>query len=115
MLFYEQPAIDLIIPDHDVQAGDVFGLDAMLMNPGPQVEVRVFILLEIYGAFYFWPSFSLETDFMTRILPENSNEMMTVLPEFEWPPAGSGEATCWGALLDSSGLLGYDTEHFTWH
>ncbi|MBN1355868.1 hypothetical protein JXA40_06305 [bacterium] len=116
VLRYEQPAIDITLSDLDLLAGDFCEVNAVLMNPGSEIDVSVFVILEAYGLFFFYPSFATDTDFMERTLPENSFETMTVLPEFAWPSgAGSGEATFWGALLDNTGLLGYDTEYFTWN
>jgi hypothetical protein len=114
VLCYKNPAIDIQLSDQELVPGDTFGLDALLMNPGPAIQVNVFVILEVYGYFYFWPSFSETADFMSFDLTENSDTNVEILPEFVWPPAGTGEAMIWGAVLDSTGLLGYDTEAFSW-
>ncbi len=51
--------IDLEMPSQHYRSGDTFWLDAELSNPGdPIPQVIVFIVLEVAGQYYFWPSWS---------------------------------------------------------
>jgi len=113
VLKYENPAIDMQLENAEVSGGDQFSCAFELLNPGPEIDLSVFVLLEAYGSFFYWPSWGADVDFQMMTLDADSYET-TVLFEFAWPSAGSGMATFWGALVDGADLIAYDTELFTW-
>nr|HPQ42345.1 carboxypeptidase-like regulatory domain-containing protein [bacterium] len=87
--------IALRMPRRWVDPGEVFGLTMTVDNDGPLLtDLPVFLLLDIQGAIYFWPSWSLWSppeatglDFMAASLPEAASEIV-ILPEFIWPQLG---------------------------
>ncbi len=114
ILRYEEPAIDLQFAESHLQAGTDFNLSMELQNPGTAAAVDVFVLLEAYGAFYFWPSWGTTADFESRSL--NSSSFVTeALFDFTWPAGtGMGEAKFWGAFVENGNLTAYDIEEFDW-
>jgi len=87
--------IKLKMPRRWVDPGELFGLNISIINDGPDLEnLPVFLILDIQGALYFWPSWSLWNskqqtglDYdLTTISAGNSS--ITILPEFIWPKLG---------------------------
>ena len=98
--------------DYEVPMGDPFSLYGMVYNPGSSLEAQRWVLLEIQGAFFFWPTWSADPVFATRTLPSGfSSENFLNFPEW---PEGLGEWTginWWFAHLNMANteLLGeYD-------
>lgn len=84
------------------EAGDTCILSLMLRNPGPTDTVDEFLILDVFGEYWFWPSFEQDLDFRTKTIPQGFEEFETVL-EFVWP-SGAGAADgiiFWAACLDS--------------
>jgi hypothetical protein len=105
-------ATDLVHP------GDMFWVKGYLENKsGPLRQVPTFFMLEIYGVFYFWPSWatydppeSTGIDFRFEDVPHGSR-IIEVMPEFIWPDTGQaslGGMVFYGAMLtqDMSAILG---------
>ncbi|MGB3976409.1 MAG: hypothetical protein WBM02_00115 [bacterium] len=90
--------------------GDEFYVTGYLDNPGdPLSEVPTFFILEVYGKFWFWPSWAYfdypeyaEIDFNLIDVPFGTTEIV-VIPLFEWPDTGSDIVTglgFYGAMLN---------------
>lgn len=79
------------MPSHDFGPGDTCSCDVTLCNPDPvKYEVMpVFVLLDIYGAYFFAPSFSPYDHYTLDIF--YGQTMISVLPAFPWP-TGTGDA-----------------------
>ena len=114
---YLKIARDVLAGDHHFEPGEQFILDLFLMNGGPSIVVDVYVILDVYGLFYFWPSWEQVPDSVSTHLHSGQVEEWTILG-FAWPEgAGSGEAVIWGAM---TALGSYDplTEpdriQFTW-
>ncbi|MBN1356290.1 M6 family metalloprotease domain-containing protein [bacterium] len=107
------PGIDIDLNSQMYHAGDEFKLTLKIDNPGSQVTADVYVLLDVYGQyFYFWPTWGESLNFDTRDLP-TGYESTEILMQFDWPSgAGAGSnIRFWAALLDhtTSQLLGnYD-------
>ncbi len=115
ILRYKSPAIDMLTGINPVTGGDLFEVAANIQNPGASRELQVLMLLDAYGTFFFWPAWSSDVSFETRVLPENTDQEEQLF-SFTWPSgAGTGTATFWGALMDGSELLAYDRETFNWN
>ncbi|MBN1356264.1 hypothetical protein JXA40_08385, partial [bacterium] len=85
---------------------DHFLLTACIENPGEPVDVFEYILLDVYGNYWFWPSWSVEPDYRSRTIPSQAAGEETIL-DFWWP-AGVGSAEgllFWGAVLDSEFMM----------
>ncbi len=74
------------------RGGDTFILSADACNNGDSdLEVDAFMLLEVYGYYWFWPSWSVDMDYSTITIPPCDCLEMTIL-EFTWPQdAGSAD------------------------
>ncbi len=116
ILVYEDPDLDLTLTDKELATGDDFHLQLRLLNPQDTLQVSLFVFLEAYGYFYFWPSWSESTNFETRTLTADSFTTESIL-QFEWPEVGSpGSCKFWGALLfGGTDIVGYDTETLEWY
>jgi hypothetical protein len=82
-----------------ITGGQTFSLIRTIRNGPYPVTASVYTLLEVYGYYYFWPSWSEDLDYRTMNLEADSVVRETLL-EFEWPEdAGAGSATFWAALF----------------
>ena len=80
---------------------DRFQLRCYLSNAGPSVLAEQFVILDVWGDYWFWPSWRQDLDFRTILLDTDSPEP-TILLDFDWP-SGAGSAQgilLWAALLD---------------
>jgi len=94
------PEIDLVINQEMFRAGDQFLLTCRTSNPGPAIELEQYILLDVWGSYYFWPTWTEDLDFVFRSFPRGFDETETIL-EFSWPE-GAGSAQdirFWAAYL----------------
>ncbi|MCD4653008.1 PQQ-binding-like beta-propeller repeat protein [bacterium] len=122
---FPPPCVDLgvtlYMPDHDFGWNDPCSCSVEVCNPGASAlsNIPLFVLLDIYGTFYFAPAFTTDLSYYT-INPVPGWSTVIVLPEFPWPP-GTGTATnlTWYAAMtnqEMSDLLGeMDTWTFGWH
>lgn len=85
-------------------ADDTFLLTLNLWNYDVGVQADVFVLLDVVGAYYCWPSWCMvpEMDSEQHYLPYNHSSRLTVL-DFIWPGnAGSfSDARFWAAMMRS--------------
>ncbi len=107
-------------PDHVVMnlnlnhetfhAGDEFILTRTGWNPHGTMELDEWIILDVYGSYWFWPDWSVEPDCALVELPSYEYDHQTRL-QFDWPTENVGAAEglkFWGAFLhpQSSILVG---------
>jgi len=102
---------DVHLYDNDLAEGDLFKLTRTCYNPGTTLGVDEYIILDVYGSFWFWPGWSETIDFKNTVIPSGIEDIIQIL-EFSWPYVdGTAEdLKFWGALLDegSLDLLIYD-------
>jgi len=81
----------ITMPSHDFGPGDTCSCDVTLCNPDPvKYEVMpVFVLLDIYGTYFFAPSFSEYDHYTYDVF--YGRTAISVLPAFAWP-LGTGDA-----------------------
>jgi Subtilase family/Fervidolysin N-terminal prodomain len=111
---------EVYMPSMDFTQGDSCYCDVTICNPGSETyeSVPVFVILDVYGSYFFAPSFS-DFDYYTQtVYPGKS--MINVIPAFSWPGnVGSATNIMWyAAMTDSAitqlfGELGMFT--FGWH
>ncbi len=105
-----------------VHPGEEFYLDGYVDNPAaPLSDAPLLFVLDVYGEYWFWPSWSHYDpesgeglDWRTRDLGTGTT-YVEVLPRFVWPDTGSRSASglyFYGAVLDPGmtevmGELGY--------
>ncbi|MCD4654085.1 hypothetical protein K8T06_09125 [bacterium] len=95
-----------------------FSITSCLTAPGDNFELLLNVVnstndtysgatlcaLEVYGEFFFWPSWNNEFDHNPVDFPENLIAIH-ILPEFTWPDTGTGTVTglnFWALVMDPS-------------
>jgi FG-GAP repeat len=106
---------DIILYDDYLSEDDLFRLSRQYINPSGALAVDEYIILDVFGAFWFWPGWSETVDYKTWTLPAGSADSETIL-QFTWP-AVDGTVTglkFWGAILHAgtSDLILYDMEEW---
>lgn len=106
---------DIGMYDTDLAAGDLFLLNRAYGNPFGAVAVDEYILLDIYGAYWFWPGWTTEVDFESWTIPAGGSSQDMIL-QFDWP-AVEGIYTglkFWAGLLNAgtTELILYDMEEW---
>ncbi len=103
----EIPQVLLNLNASFYRAGDLFSLDVTTRNPGLVIEdAHLYIILDCYGEFRFWPSWETTPDFATVTIPENSVDTENIL-NFIWPDnAGGGTRLYfWCGLWKNDGFV----------
>lgn len=93
--------------------GDLFILFALILNQGPSALVDEYILLDVYGEYWFWPSWSQEVNFRTRLL-DAYDQLEEDILTFVWPSgAGSADNIFFHIGLLESGTVNLHCIHST--
>jgi hypothetical protein len=110
----------LAMPSDNFGPGDPCSCTVTVCNPGPQTYtgIPLFVILDVYGSYFFWPSFE-EFDYRAIDLPVGESDT-SVLPDFAWPTGvGTASGLNWYAGMtnaEMSDLLGeMDVFTFGWH
>jgi len=111
--------IDIVMPAEEFKTGDECYMDLIICNPNHETysDIPIFALLDVYGNYFFAPSFT-EIDFYVWDVPPG-NSIIHVLPVFDWPTgAGTAEGIKWYAAMttaDMSEIMGdYSMFMFGW-
>jgi hypothetical protein len=94
-------SIQLLLNQSLYQAGDEFRLECSCYNPGYEAVLDRYIILDVYGSYYFWPEWGQVVDSDRCVLPEKEHSVTTVLA-FTWPAGVVGQASdlrFWGGLM----------------
>ncbi len=97
----EEYVFDLQLNKAMFEPWDHFLLSTVVTNNSATLEADEYILLDVYGEYWFWPSWGKELDFQRRTFEGGQVYEDTIL-DFWWP-ADSGTADglrFYGALLD---------------
>ena len=115
--------VEIVMPSEIFKAGDMCNCHAILCNAEGHTinNYPLFVLLDVYGSYFFAPSFNQTFDnYLTAYpsFPEGKTDI-EVLPDFQWPEnAGSINGILWyGAMTtpemtDLFGTMG--TFQFGW-
>ncbi len=105
----------LILNKNRFRAGDDFILDRRLSNPGESLAAYEFIILDIYGEYWFYDDWTRQIDWLDILVPARSDQTKNIL-SFIWPDAaGSSQGLkFWGALLDDQSNLISNIDSFEW-
>ena len=92
----------IVMPQDFYSAGDTCQCDLLVCNTFTYslTNVPVFMVLELFGVYYFAPEFNDYSFYLHDILPGENT--ISVLPEFSWP-SGVGQvddATWYAAMTD---------------
>ncbi|MBN1355793.1 CRTAC1 family protein [bacterium] len=103
----DNDGVRLQMPGTYFSPGDVCSLSALLYNSGPDPieDAMLFIILDVYGMYFFYPTWSEMVNWGTVDLPAGVR-YLPVIPEFHWPDTGASAAdglVFWGGALDATG------------
>lgn len=88
----------IYMPSHHFHPGDPCEVIVLLCNPGESIhsELKLFVILDVFGTLLFAPSFS-SIDYFTIDLHPGSQEIQ-IVPAFSWPTgAGAVSGLVWYA------------------
>ena len=110
----------IAMPSTDCGPGDTCSCTLTICNPGTTTypAVPVFAVLDVYGSYFFAPSFSTFDHYIRDVAPGTTQ--LDVLPGFTWPSgAGNAQNILWYAAMtnaEMTTLFGdLDTFTFGWH
>ncbi|MBN2053387.1 hypothetical protein JW905_00610, partial [bacterium] len=86
------------------RAGDPFLLTCRTVNRGFTVEVDHYIVLDVYGDYWFWPAWTPDLAAVWRHYGQDWDQTEVIL-DFTWPSAAgaASDILFWGALLEPGG------------
>jgi len=94
--------VEFICPDKELSGGDLFRLRAQCMGPRDQKEADLYVILDVYGSYWFYPDWTIEPGYQTVVL-NASHPVVVFLLDFVWPDDVFGAAyglKFWGGILD---------------
>lgn len=108
------------MPKTTFHAGDTFYCNVNLCNPTSEyyMELAVFLVLDVYGNYFFAPDFSHYDFYTTRL--KYGTRTIEAIPAFTWPSTDHGYTNIWFYAgmtdIDVTGLIGtYDAIMFEWN
>jgi len=96
----------LNLSSNHFSAGDDFILNTRCFNPGDTLhDIDLYIFLDIYGEYYFYPSWEQDIDFMTINILSGISEMDIL--NFKWPvlDGHADNILIWGGLTTPEGIV----------
>ena len=107
--------VNMVLNDGGFVSFDHFRSALVLTNPDPLVpDAQIFGILEILGAYYFWPDFTTEVGWGTDDIETGTTTI--VFLEFDFPDIDDvipfGPMMFWGAWYVSAEAYGYDVREF---
>ncbi len=97
-------AMELSLNARHFRSGDPFELTwAVLHESADTVVGHAFILLDVVGAYWFWPSWTEQLDFTPILLAPGKGIARSAALDFIWPDGDFGHfdgILFWGALTD---------------
>ncbi len=110
--------VDLVLNDHEFYAGDMFMLLITILNRQDESCGCQYIILDVYGDFWYWPEWTPEPGFRERCLEAWTDYDNEEILTFVWPEnAGSAQnIKFWAAMVDPDAALilgNYDMEEFS--
>jgi len=107
---FSQPSIDVNTSKAMFQAGDTFELTLVLGNPGPVQNVDLYVILDVYSSYFFFPNWTPDVGFENRTLVPDSETEETLL-EFVWPTgAGAADGIVFYAAILDAGTMNFATD-----
>jgi len=97
-------SVVLEIPDKPLVSGDPFYAKAVItnFNTEPLIDLTLFCILEIADIYWFYPSWSMEPDFMIINELQSGNTYFNIIPQFAWHSSGTtGSANFYTALVNA--------------
>jgi hypothetical protein len=103
------------MPSHWFRPGDPCACSVFLCNPDTQTYdgVPLFVILDVYGAYFFAPSFSPFDHYTINLAPGETE--LVVLEPFIWPEgAGRGEGIFWYSAMTDPAITELFGEMSSW-
>ncbi|MBN1355809.1 S8 family serine peptidase [bacterium] len=111
---------EVYMPKDDFTGGDECFCDVYICNPNTETYygVPVFVILDVYGLYFFAPSFGEFDYYLKDVTPGEMT--INVLPSFIWPGGvGSASGILWYAAMTDPGITQLFGElgmfSFGWH
>ncbi len=106
----EWRGVKLILPGSPFTAGDQFKLRAQCMGDPDDSDVNLYVILDVYGEYWFHPGWTEIPQYETVTL-NPSKPVVSFILDFIWPDNTQGSVDglyFWGAILDqeTSDLIG---------
>ncbi len=78
--------VQIRMPAKYFSPGDTCSCMAVICNPGPEIHTHVplFVILDVFGTYLFWPDFSSFDYIILETVPAGPM-IVQVIPEFAWP------------------------------
>jgi glycosidase len=97
--------VDLQLNSSMFQPGDPFDLKLLIANLDETIDVDLFVFLDFFGTYFFWPAWNPEVDYETLRLDAGSIIQRQIL-EFTWPqtPGGMFGIIIWAGMLESGAV-----------
>lgn len=112
------PGLDIDVNSPMFEAGDTCHVTCKIVNPGPSIDLQLYIAMEAYGLWLFGPAWNETVNHYPLSIPAGDQTMIDVFPPFAWPSgAGSGTVTFWSVMLNAANgqMVGnYDFTPFNW-
>ena len=93
------------MPADEFGPGDTCYVNAIVSNDTEDsyTTVPLFVVLEVYGQFWFWPSWNMSLDYQEIDLDALTVVTYPIVPEFVWPDDGGSASDIYfyGAMLNS--------------
>ncbi|MBN1295418.1 PQQ-binding-like beta-propeller repeat protein, partial [bacterium] len=108
--------VTITMPAHHFTWTDSCSCTVDICNPGSTAltHIPLFVLLDVYGTFYFAPGFT-ETPTWYTVNPVPGWSEHIVLPEFEWPYGTStAEGLMWYAAMTNQEITSLLGDMSTW-
>jgi len=94
---------DISMPSTFYMPGDTCWVDMLLcnMDDAALTDIPTFFVLDIYGNYWFWPSWSVALDYAILDV-EPGLTQMNIIAEFIWPdyPSGATGVLFYAAMLN---------------
>jgi hypothetical protein len=113
---FDEPVIELYLSEAVFHNYDLFASFYGIANTEISRTMDLYIALEVYGTFYFWPTFTSDVSPTSIPMTADSYYIDEILPAFHWPPIqGSAEGLkFWGVILSNGDLISYTNVTFGW-
>ena len=98
--------VEVWMPSNFYRPGDPCSVEVRICNPSAATyhDVPLFVILDVYGNYYFAPTFS-SYDKYTLTDVHSGMDTMVILPPFDWPTgAGAADGINWYAGMTNKDL-----------
>jgi hypothetical protein len=96
---------EIYMPSDDFGPGDECYCDVTICNPNTETysDIPVFVILDVYGLYFFAPSFSDFDYYVETVAPGILT--IPIIPSFTWPGGvGSASGLLWYAAMTDPGI-----------